>query len=71
MMDNAFPYHYRLKKGSQFKYETPSAVGRNIETIGGPNATRITFANGDELFQILSNDFVDLFSTFQLKIETY
>ncbi|MBZ5969012.1 hypothetical protein [Leuconostoc gasicomitatum] len=70
-MDKDFPYHYRIDKGSQFKYETPSSVGRNIETIGSPSATRITFDNGDELFQIFSRDFVDLFSTFELKIEAY
>lgn len=70
-MNKEFLYHRRLNKDTQFKYETPSSEGRKIETIGSPNAFRFTFANGDELFQIVSKDYVDLFSTFELKIETY
>lgn len=40
-----------------------------METFGSTRALRISFPSGDELFQIISKDFVDLFSTFEIQIE--
>lgn len=69
IMDNQFPYHYRLLKGTKFNFDYPSNKGRKMETFGSPRALRISFPSGDELFQIISKDFVDLFSTFEIQIE--
>ncbi|MFT8584851.1 hypothetical protein [Liquorilactobacillus hordei] len=53
-MDNQFPYHYRLLKGTKFNFEYPSSNGRKMETFGSTRALRISFPSGDELFQRIS-----------------
>lgn len=68
-MDKEFPFHYRIKAGSKFKFETPSAEGRELEVIGNANAVREIYATGDELFHFHSKEYIDLFSTFELTIE--
>ncbi|HEY4399886.1 MAG TPA: hypothetical protein VGM95_05105 [Lactobacillaceae bacterium] len=70
-MDKEFPYHHRLPRDFQFKLETPSAEGRIIEQLGSSKAVRQTFANGDELFTLFSDDYVDIFSTFEITITEY
>lgn len=62
-------YHVQLAKDDQFSYETPSAEGRKIEVIGSANVTRMSFANGEELLQVINGDRIDIYASFPIKIE--
>ena len=70
-MEKEFYYHYRVKRGVNFKHETPSYERKDLEIIGTTDVSKTSFTNGDELFRITSKEYIDIFSTFELKIEYF
>jgi len=62
-------YHVQLNNDDEFSYETPSAEGREIEMISGSKVTRMTYATGDELLQVIHENRVDIYASFPIKID--
>lgn len=64
-------YHVRMRKGDQFKFSTPSAKGRKLESLNGASITRQIFADGNEILTVFSGERVDFYASFPIEIKKY
>ncbi|HFR3958435.1 TPA: hypothetical protein ACHVIQ_000900 [Streptococcus suis] len=50
-------------------YSTPSAEGREIISIKGAEVTKMIFADGNELLNVIHDGFVDVYATFPIVLK--
>jgi len=66
-MDIDFKYHYRFPSGENYSVAMPKGYSQDLINIS-KGTFRNVYPNGDEVIQVISKDYVDLFSTFELEV---
>lgn len=66
-MDIDFKYHYRFKNGENRSVSMPDGYTQELANSSMVTMRRV-YPNGDEVIQVISKDYVDLFSTFELEV---
>lgn len=62
-------FHVRFKQSDNVSYSTPSAEGREIISIKGAEVTKMLFADGNELLNVIHDGFVDVYATFPIVLK--
>lgn len=62
-------FHVRFRQSENISYSTPSAEGREIISIKGAEVTKIIFADGNELLNVIHDGLVDVYATFLIVLE--
>lgn len=62
-------FHVQFKQSENVSYSTPSAEGRKIISIKGAEVTKMIFADGNELLNVIHDGTVDVYATFPIVLE--